>query len=227
MLSSFCNDNKAASPAPPPPRFARYASYSGPPPPLSRWRKAIAFSRRLRVRVLPKPSSRKAIRTKSHSHPEWSAGRRRGRGPRHADGCCHPPTLRAWRAPQIDPLARTACFGRAAPPGAPPPSRLSAAAVDRRRLRTAFRSCQPESPAGVLAERIDLLCNGKRDAVSRIIFLSPRKRYHVRTAPQVPRTRTSAAKLSQSGLGEAVTRRLVAGSKTDGGLRLRLIRPTR
>src|SRR5580704_11450054 len=62
-----------------------------------------------------------------------------------------------------DPLARTACFGRAAPPGAPPPSRFPAAAVDRRRLRAAFRSCQPQSPAGVLTERTDSLCNGKRD----------------------------------------------------------------
>ena len=51
MLSSFCNNNEAASPAPPPPRFARYASSSGPPPPLSRWRKEIAFSRRLRART--------------------------------------------------------------------------------------------------------------------------------------------------------------------------------
>ena len=50
----------------------------------------------------------------------WSAGRRQGRGPRHADGCYHPLALRARRAPQNDPLARTACFGRAAPPGAPP-----------------------------------------------------------------------------------------------------------
>ena len=28
-----CNENEAPSPAPPPPRFARYASSSGPPPP--------------------------------------------------------------------------------------------------------------------------------------------------------------------------------------------------
>jgi hypothetical protein len=96
-----------------------------------------------------KPFARKATRVL-----KWSAGRRRGRGPRHADGCCHPPTLRAWRAPQDNPLARTACFGRAAPPGAPPPSRSSAAAVDRRRLRAAFRSCQPESPAGVLLSEL-------------------------------------------------------------------------
>jgi hypothetical protein len=79
-----------------------------------------------KAQIHEKPFARKATRVL-----KWSAGRRRGRGPRHADGCCHPPTLRAWRAPQNNPLARTACFGRAAPPGAPPPSRFSAAAVDR------------------------------------------------------------------------------------------------
>jgi hypothetical protein len=50
----------------------------------------------------------------------WSAGRRQRSWPRHANGCYHPLALRARRAPQNDPLARTACFGRAAPPGAPP-----------------------------------------------------------------------------------------------------------
>ena len=33
-----CNENEALAPAPPPPRFARFASSSGPPPPLSRGR---------------------------------------------------------------------------------------------------------------------------------------------------------------------------------------------
>jgi hypothetical protein len=41
-----CNENEALAPAPPPPRFARYASSSGPPPPLSRGRKGPAFSQR-------------------------------------------------------------------------------------------------------------------------------------------------------------------------------------
>jgi hypothetical protein len=41
-----CNENEAPRPAPPPPRFARYASSSGPPPPLSRGRKGFAFPRR-------------------------------------------------------------------------------------------------------------------------------------------------------------------------------------
>ena len=42
------NENEAPHPAPPPPRFARYASSSGPPPPLSRGRmvRAISFSQR-------------------------------------------------------------------------------------------------------------------------------------------------------------------------------------
>jgi hypothetical protein len=96
--------------------------------------------------VHEKPLARKATRVL-----KWSAGRRRGRGPRHADGCCHPPTLRAWRAPQNDPLTRTACFGRAAPPGAPPPSRFSAAAVDRRRASSAPASPRrPASSTGIL-----------------------------------------------------------------------------
>jgi hypothetical protein len=38
----FSEDNEAASPAPPPPRFARYASSSGPPPPLPRGRKGAS-----------------------------------------------------------------------------------------------------------------------------------------------------------------------------------------
>jgi hypothetical protein len=40
----FRNKNEAPRPAPPPPRFARYASSSGPPPPLARGRKARAIS---------------------------------------------------------------------------------------------------------------------------------------------------------------------------------------
>jgi hypothetical protein len=111
----------------------------------------------------------------SHSHEKprasgapggagsWATPRGRMLPPAHASGVA--------RATD-DPLARTACFGRAAPPGAPPPSRFSAAAVDRHCLRAAFRCCQPESPAGVLTERIDSLCNGKREGVSRRIFLS-------------------------------------------------------
>ncbi len=46
------NGNEAPRPAPPPPRFARYASSSGPPPPLSRGRKGEALSRRVSVQVL-------------------------------------------------------------------------------------------------------------------------------------------------------------------------------
>ncbi len=133
----------------------------------------------LATRVRPsfaKPLSRKAKFTKSHAHESharverreapgsWATPRGRMLPPAHASGVA--------RATE-DPLARTACFGRAAPPGAPPPSRFSAAAVDRRRLRAAFRSCQPQSPAGVLTERIDSLCNGKRDAMSRTKFLWP------------------------------------------------------
>jgi hypothetical protein len=45
-----------------------------------------------------------------------------------------------------DPLAETACFGRAAPPGAPP--QFAAATVDRRSRRTA-----PAAPSGSPPER--------------------------------------------------------------------------
>src|SRR6202035_2954298 len=43
-----CNESEAPRPAPPPPRFARFASSSGPPPPLARGRmaRAISFSQR-------------------------------------------------------------------------------------------------------------------------------------------------------------------------------------
>ena len=123
-----------------------------------------------------RPSFAKAKFTKSHSHEKprafrverreapgsWATPRGRMLPPAHASGVA--------RATE-DPLARTACFGRAAPPGAPPPSRFSAAAVDRRCLRPAFRSCQPESPAVVVSERIDSQCNGKRDVASRTNFL--------------------------------------------------------
>ncbi len=59
-----------------------------------------------------------------------------------ASECCRSLAVRERRAPQNDPLARTDCFGRAAPPGAPPrrspdcrPAQLRAALVtDRRAL---------------------------------------------------------------------------------------------
>ena len=105
---------------------------------------ATTFSRRVSVRALLQ-ASRKA----SPKREEWSAGRRQGRGPRHADGCYHPLALRARRAPQNDPLARTACFGRAAPPGAPPrlsPGRSTAAAQNR------IRPADRWSPATAIYE---------------------------------------------------------------------------
>ena len=40
-------------------------------------RSSVLATRFVCVRVLPKPNSRKAIRTKSHARSEWSAGRRR------------------------------------------------------------------------------------------------------------------------------------------------------
>jgi hypothetical protein len=99
------------------------------------------------VRVLPKPSSRKAIRTKSHARVERREAP--GRGPRHADGCCHPPTLRAWRAPQKIRLREPPASGALRLPalhhhrGSPP--RLSTAAA---RVPPPLR--RPVSATGVL-----------------------------------------------------------------------------
>jgi hypothetical protein len=45
-IESSCNEREAPRPAPPPPRFARFASSSGPPPPLARGRKEPALSQR-------------------------------------------------------------------------------------------------------------------------------------------------------------------------------------
>src|SRR5580692_2837893 len=150
MLSSLCNDNEAVSHAPPPPQFARYASSSGPPPPLSRWRiSAVVLAAPVR------PSFAKATVTKSHAHKKPSALRveRReapGRGPRHADGCCHPATLRAWRAPQKIRLREPPASGALRLPalhhhrGSPP--RLSTAAA---RAPLPLRR-RPASSAGAL-----------------------------------------------------------------------------
>src|SRR3984885_871198 len=92
-------------------------------------KRTASFSRRRCVRVLPKATFTKSLLKKE----EWSAGRRRGRGPRHADGCCHPPTLRAWRAPQKIRLREPPASGALRLPalhhhrGSPP--RLSTAAA--------------------------------------------------------------------------------------------------
>ncbi len=169
-VAPFATTTRGES-APPPPSLAPRLQWTSP--------RARGEAERNRVLATPaRPSFAKAKFTKSHSHEKprafrverreapgsWATPRGRMLPPAHASGVA--------RATE-DPLARTVCFGRAAPPGAPPPSRFSAAAVDRRRLRAAFRSCQPESAAGVLTERIDSLCNGKRDAVSRTKFLWP------------------------------------------------------
>ena len=88
---------------------------------------------------LKRPSFAKAF----YERPgQWSPGRRQTSWPRHAGECYHSLALRAWRAPQNDPLARTACFGRAAPPGAPP--RFALGPADPPQNRT--RPCRPASP---------------------------------------------------------------------------------
>jgi hypothetical protein len=75
------------------------------------WKPHLAARRR--------PSFAKGSRNASPKRGDGAPGGARGRGPRHANGCYHPLALRARRAPQDNTLARTACFGRAAPPGAP------------------------------------------------------------------------------------------------------------
>ena len=85
-----------------------------PPLPLRAGRtQAIVLAARLRVRALLQASNDlpKAGMQRREAPKSW---------PRHAGECCHSLALRARRAPQDNPLARAACFGRAAPPGAPP-----------------------------------------------------------------------------------------------------------
>ena len=117
------------------------------------------FSRRVffvRVRVLPSHAheSHSAIR-------EWSAGRRQGRGPRHAGECYHPLALRARRAPP----GRSACANRLLRArGASPAlhrgsrSRLSTAARGNR-SRSVARGHRPASFKG--GKIIRGPCNGK------------------------------------------------------------------
>jgi hypothetical protein len=103
----FSDGNEAASPAPPPPRFARYASSSGPPPPLSRGRmvRALTFSQRSRARGLPT----KATNSSSPQRKIRGGGAPKRRncpvGPRHAIRCCHPNALRARPRVQRNALA--------------------------------------------------------------------------------------------------------------------------
>ena len=95
---------------PPHPRFARPLPARG-----ERWPSPPVLAARLSARGLQKPRSRilphHAGVQRREAPKSW---------PRHAGECYHSLALRARRAPQDNPLARTACFGRAAPPGAPP-----------------------------------------------------------------------------------------------------------
>jgi hypothetical protein len=121
-----------------------------------------------------RPSLAASVTKALPKREEWSAGRRQGRGPRHADGCYHPLALRARRAPQNDPLARTACFGRAPPPGAPPrlsPGRPTAAAQDR------IHPADRWSPAAAIDEGDSYLCNRIEDNVNKIVTAAPKAWY--------------------------------------------------
>ena len=89
----------------------------GPPPPLRGGGQSNpVLAARLCARGLPQaltnnsPERKREVQRRE-APKSW---------PRHAGECCHSLALQARRAPQDNPLARTACFGRAAPPGAPP-----------------------------------------------------------------------------------------------------------
>jgi hypothetical protein len=113
----------SSRPAPPPPRFARYASSSGPPPPLSRGRKVRAYA--------PSPFSIHCKKTRKLRRR--SADRRRGYCPSHANECCHSPALRARRA-----LKRSALVCRRS-------AAALAGANERRRSTPARASWDPAS----------------------------------------------------------------------------------
>jgi hypothetical protein len=115
-----------------------------------RTRSSVLAARFVCVRVLPKPNSRKAIRTKSHARFEWSAGRRRvvghatrtdvatrprfGRGARHRTiRLREPPASGALRLPALH-------HHRGSPP------RLSTAAA---RVPLPLRG-RPASSTGIL-----------------------------------------------------------------------------
>jgi hypothetical protein len=103
LVALSCNDNEAYSPAPPPPRFARYASSSGPPPPLSRGRivRALAFSQRDPRRSFIQGEARIGkVRSAIHHSPLaffLPSSKRGGRTPTNA--VYQPPHLAMRRAP--------------------------------------------------------------------------------------------------------------------------------
>ena len=107
-----------------------------------------------RVRGLPKPRLR-TPRSRILPQRKREVQRREApkSWPRHAGECCHSLALRARRAPQDNPLARTACFGRAAPPGAPPRFRRQGGRPPRLENRTRS-SRRLKSAGGVLSSEI-------------------------------------------------------------------------
>ena len=125
---TFCTDNEAPSPAPPPPRFARFASSSGPPPPLSRGRKAraIAFSRRpsrpsfaarTKATAVSLPSKIKgggapegANRIGRTTRTDVATCPRYGRGARHGRSACTNRPLRARSPFGAPPRRSPGCY---------------------------------------------------------------------------------------------------------------------
>ena len=156
--------------------------------------------------------------------------------PRHAGECCHSLALRARRAPQDNPLARTACFGRAAPPGAPP--RFLAQAAGPPRLKNRTRSIRRlKSAGGVLPSEILIrsLCNYNRDDCQEVVAsivttfpgrsaarsgaLQTRDRHGLRAAeaPRSRRPRISGAPLARcTASGERLRRHPRNGARLTG-----------
>ena len=128
--------------APPPPRFARFASSSGPPPPLSRGRMgyALSFSRRMCARGLPTEATKLLPPKNKGRRSAEKARLSRGASPRI--GCCHPYALRAWPRVQRNALA----FRRS--------TAVLTPAMCRSSIQAALHAMQREGVTSTLASRL-------------------------------------------------------------------------
>jgi hypothetical protein len=120
------NENEAARPAPPPPRFAR-----SPSPRYRGGGKAISFSRRVFAPELCQATARKPPQTNKGGR---SADRRLRKEPRHTSKRYRLPMLRARRAPRICDVAAENALRARSPLGAP--SRLSSRGFRLRAIRS-------------------------------------------------------------------------------------------
>ena len=134
-----CKENEALTPAPPPPRFARYASSSGPPPPLSRGRmaQAISFPRRS-----PRPSFA------DQSHQSFASKKIRGGGAPKRRNCPVGPRHASDVAIRLRFGRGRASSGTRSPFGAPPRRSPRPCAEARSRPRVT-RRCAQALPASL------------------------------------------------------------------------------